>query len=438
MRRMSAESLDLFEAPSLFSDETQLVSSEDSQDSQILGLTFRDSKKLPVHGWYPYVEGFSAGYIEDLVRNYSRGSTVYDPFGGSGTVNLVASMMGVPSAFSEANPFMRFVAETKVNARNSARLRFSEFERCVARFKDWAYSPDFERSSREQDLTLYRHAFAGKDFFADKDIRELQALRDAALVLGAEAPEFRDILLLAVASVTVACSHMTRRADLRRRRDDEYKTRIVNVRSAVIEKLTSMQRDIGTAPARHAPAFFASADCREPVESLSGEVELILTSPPYLNGTSYIRNTKLELWLMGFISSERELVALNKTCMVCGINNVVKNRPAEYRFDYVETIAAELDNVSPDLRIPALVRGYCSDMYPILQNCARYMRDDGRLILDIGDSQFYGVHVPTDLLLVEVARSAGLRLKEERLLARRHSRDKTPLKQVELTFTHAA
>ncbi|MQV32036.1 restriction endonuclease [Sinorhizobium meliloti] len=420
-----------------FLDEAQRNLPATDHAPQNLGLTFRDSKKLPVHGWYPYVEGFSARYIEDLVRLYSQGRTVYDPFGGSGTVNLVASSLGVPSTFSEANPFMRFVAETKVNARHRARLRLTEFELCVSRFKAWANSPDFDRASRDQDLTDYMTAFGGKDFFGEKDIRDLQAMRDAARSIGADNPDFRDLLLLAIASVTVACSHMTRRADLRRRRTDEYRGRIVNVRNAVIDKLSAIQADVGLSSVRYAPASFVSADCRQRVDHLRGEVELILTSPPYLNGTSYIRNTKLELWLMGFILSERDLTTLNRTCMVCGINNVIKGRPAEHQFDGVETVAAELEKVSPDVRIPELVRGYFSDMLRILQNCAHYLRSDGRLVLDIGDSQFYGVHVPTDALLVEVAKKAGLCLVEDRLLARRHSRDKTPLRQVELTFSHA-
>ncbi len=99
--------------------------------SEGLGLTFRDSKRLPVHGWYPYVEGFAANYIEDLIRQFASDGIVYDPFGGSGTVNLLASLMGVPSAFSEANPFMRFVAETKINARHQARLQIAKFEHCT-------------------------------------------------------------------------------------------------------------------------------------------------------------------------------------------------------------------------------------------------------------------------------------------------------------------
>lgn len=407
-------------------------------DKDALGLTFRDSKSLPVHGWYPYVEGFSAKYIQELVRAHAGDGIVYDPFGGSGTVNLIASTLGFESAFSEANPFMRFVAETKINARHAARNDWASFKKTLDRFLGWMDTPEFDAVAARQDLDPYRAAFNERDFFAEHDLRELLAVREGALFFGGGDQSFRDLFLLAMASVTVACSHMTRRADLRRRRSDEYLTRVVNVRRAVSKKLGEMARDILAETTTFAPARFASADARTSVSELVGQVSLILTSPPYLNGTNYIRNTKLELWLTGFIKAEGELSALNKVCMVCGINNVVKGRPAEHKFPGVEAAASHLDRVSPDLRIPALVRGYFSDMLALFQNCGAYLKPGASLVLDIGDSKFYGVHVPTDELLIEVANCAGLKLVDTRLLARRHSRDKTPLKQVELTFTHAS
>ncbi|WP_380785654.1 hypothetical protein [Sphingomonas sp. R86521] len=402
-----------------------------------LGLTFRDSKSLPVHGWYPYVEGFAAGYIEDLVRSHVGDGIVYDPFGGSGTVNLIASQLGRESAFSEANPFMRFVAETKVNARATAKRDFAAFSKCVARFRRWVMSKEFESAASRQNLDAYDAAFSGRDFFQEDDLRELITIRDGVEFHSGGNRAFKDLLLLAVMSVTVACSNMTRRADLRRRRPDEYLTRVVDVRKAVLAKLVDIERDIQTDGTVHAPTAFVSNDAREYVPALHNRASLILTSPPYLNGTSYIRNTKLELWLAGFIENERELSSLNKICMVCGISNVVKGRPPTFQYPSVESVAGDLDRVSPDQRIPALVRGYFSDMFEIFKNCASYLTEQGSFVLDIGDSKFYGIHVPTDELLIEVAASAGFAVKENRILARRHSRDKSPLKQVELTFIHA-
>jgi SAM-dependent methyltransferase len=227
---------------------------------------------------------------------------------------------------------------------------------------------------------------------------------------------------------------MTRRADLRRRRDNEYVDRVVNVPRFVLLKLEQIERDVITSPNVFAPARFLNEDARIFDQECEELFSLILTSPPYVNGTNYIRNTKLELWFLDFIRAEMQLSDLTKKSIVCGINNVTKSRPPAHRFDFVEAVASKLDDVSPDDRIPALVRGYCSDMADVLKNCRRYLRHDGRMVLDIGDSQFYGVHVPTDVFIKEIAVDVGFNLEQEKVLARRHSHDKTPLHQAELVL----
>jgi DNA modification methylase len=399
-----------------------------------LGLTFRDSKALPVHRWYPYVEGFSAEYLRGhLGSDRSKIASVYDPFGGSGTVNLEASKMGVESCFSEVNPFMRFVAETKVNARFQAR-RSKAFGKALERYRKFLVSEQLATDAAAMSLQSYRDAFRNRDFFAEDDLRQLLAAKEYAIQAATEVGYVRDLFLLAVASVLVSSSNMTRRADLRRRRDDEYVGRVVDVPRFVLLKLEQIERDVITSPDAFAPTRFLNDDARNFDERCEGLFSLILTSPPYMNGTNYIRNTKLELWFLNFIRSESELPAFNKKSIVCGINNVTKSRQPAHRFDFVEVVARKLDDVSPDERIPALVRGYCSDMADVLLNCRRYLRRDGQMVLDIGDSQFYGVHVPTDMFIEKIALSIGFEVEQNKVLARRHSHDKTPLRQVELMF----
>ena len=40
-------------------------------------------------------------------------------------------------------------------------------------------------------------------------------------------------------------------------------------------------------------------------ENYENKVDVIVTSPPYLNGTNYIRNTKLELWFLGYLKVKK-------------------------------------------------------------------------------------------------------------------------------------
>lgn len=397
------------------------------------GVTFQESKRLPVHGWYPYVEGFSAPYVRDVFKRFGTPSSVYDPFGGAGTTQLSASTAGVASWYSEINPFMAFVAKTKVEASRLTRARLSETEDLLGEFVD-RLGTELGNWAAKADLSSYVKAFPERDFFEEKHIRDLLGALALAQQVAGGNEQVHALLRLACASNAVHCSNMTRRADLRRRRPDEYKTRVVDVQVMVGTTVQRMAGDLGRHPIDAAPTTFASADCRQVPDEFSDRFPLAITSPPYLNGTNYFRNTKIELWLLGFINSELDLASFRSQAIAAGINNVTKRRPSRRTFAEVEEIGQKLDEQAADKRIPLLIRQYFSDMTEVLESVCRILQPGGRFVFDIGDSKFYGVHVPTDVLLEKIAGEVGFTVESSSILAKRYSRDKTELVQRELVF----
>ncbi len=402
--------------------------------SRDVGVNFRESRRQGVHGWYPYVEGFSATYVRDvLLRFRPLPRSVYDPFGGAGTISLSASLLGIRSFYSEINPFMAFVTETKVSAARWARDNFSVANALTQQFLDLLTEAELDEAGKSVDTRSYEAAFPNRNYFEDRHLRHLLAALDIADLLTQEWPEMRAIFRLACAANAVHSSNMTRRADLRRRRADEYKTRQVDVASLISSSLRRMIEDLERLPVALAPTTMVSEDCRGIPAEYKGAFEAVITSPPYLNGTNYFRNTKIELWLLGLLANEQELAAYHGSAIAAGINSV-RSRGDVREFGYVEAVATRLDGVAGDRRIPLLVRQYFSDMADVFEAVHNSMSSDGRFFLDIGDSKFYGVHVPTDQLLIEIGREIGLELSSRSLLARRYSRDRTDLVQVELVF----
>ena len=70
--------------------------------------TFQLNKSEAIHGWYSYIEGYSSCLVDDELKKIgiSNISSVYDPFGGTGTTPLVATQNGLDSYYSESNPFI--------------------------------------------------------------------------------------------------------------------------------------------------------------------------------------------------------------------------------------------------------------------------------------------------------------------------------------------
>lgn len=396
-----------------------------------LGLTFRESKRLPFHRWYPYVEGFAADYVRDALRRFGPVKAVYDPFGGSGTCQLEASILGISSFYTEVNPFMCFVAEAKVNSALWARSHLEQVERLFSHYERQLASPAFQERVDSLSLDDYNRAFAGRDFFEEVHLRELLAARDLVNEVAGEHEHIRRLLLMVIAANIVRSSHMTRRADLRRRRPDEYKQRVVVVRAFLREKLKEVLGDLRSEIGPKVPMGRAGDNARA-LDLAGGPFDLALTSPPYLNGTNYFRNTKLELWFLGWLSSESELRNYRNLTVAGGINDVGGDREVRYRIPSADRVAEQLEATDGDRRIARLVRLYLSDMYEVFRSVHGALRPGGRFVLDIGDSKFYGVHVPTDSLLGDAAKEVGFTVEDMIVLARRRSYDKSELRQVEL------
>ena len=87
-----------------------------------------------------------------------------------------------------------------------------------------------------------------------------------------------------------------------------------------------------------------------------------------------------------------------------------------------------------DKRIPALVRLYFSDMQVVFERVRAASALEALWLLDIGDSRFAGVNVPTPALLAAVASSAGWELEASETIRQRRSYDGTPLTQVLLSL----
>lgn len=398
-----------------------------------LGLhgTFAPNKIEAVHRWYPYLEGFSSEFVREVTKRWANRpvQTIYDPFGGTGTSLTVAAVAGARGFYSEINPFMRHVIDCKTNVLNRVSNKSDEFLLYSSATLRSAEKNEPSLDEAEQELA---NVFPGRPYFRNKRLTQILALRKVLSEDQSES-DFNKLGKLALASIGVASSEMKRQADLRYRTEKEVLPDDYSVYEAFRLKCEQIAADLNADFTSLPEVRLAGANA---VVSLGFEnqIDFIVTSPPYLNGTNYFRNTKIELWLAGYIDHERELGAFTREAMIAGINNVSKDSRQSTLYEFVEPVARKLDELSYDRRIPALVRGYCSDTELWLKNVFAMLKTGARLVVDIGDSRFAGVNVPTDEFLIEIAKHVGFKHIATELVRERKSKDGTKLKQVILVF----
>ena len=395
--------------------------------------TFKNNFDIPIHRWYPYIEGFSINFVRSILNNYLQNIIVYDPFNGSGTTTLTASTMGIKSYASEVNPFMRFIANTKVNSvksileNNEIFILNKTFKDLCDKLLDKGY-----RKNLTKECNTINKCYIEKDFFDKKVLKDISYIK--YLIKEIENKNIKDIALLSLASIIVEISNMIRAADLRKKTIKEKLATSNNTINLFIQKFSSVISDIQSV--RNIDfelTEFISNNAKSINEKYYNTVDLVITSPPYVNGTNYFRNTKLELWILDFISQETDLKMYREQAITAGINNVSVNNKIN-PLDIVEPYAKQLDKLSTDKRIPKMIRAYFSDMNIVFNNFNLLLKPNGRIYFDIGDSEYYGVHIPVDELIISIANDNGFRLVENKLLRKRHSKTGNTLSQKLLIF----
>ena len=387
--------------------------------------TFALNKKESIHRWYSYLEGYSSVLIDDLFQELNIDSikSVYDPFCGTGTTALVASKYGINSYYTETNPFMRMVIEAKIN--------------CVKRIRG-SYGSKYLKDFYES-LSKYRYRKRSKEvtwdgfekYFDEKALTQILYLKNKIKKINDA--DSRQIAMVSLASVIVKSSKMTRQGDLRFAKDGEKSVEDWDVLTNYKKKINEVIEDIDSDDCPTlAETVCLGADARE--IDIENMIDCVITSPPYLNGTNYIRNTKLELKLNEFIKSEEDLPTFHSKGIIAGINNVSKRNTPLDTPQYVKPYLEELQPVAYDKRIPLMVAGYFHDMEQVIERLSVAIKDNGIFIMDIGDSQFAGVHIPTHELLTKICEDYGFQLYEEDILRERRSKNGMILSQRLLKF----
>ena len=79
-------------------------------------------------------------------------------------------------------------------------------------------------------------------------------------------------------------------------------------------------------PSQGLRPLMISEDARKLASLPTIGVDAVVTSPPYVNGTNYFRNTKVELWFLRCLKSSADLRLFRDKAVSAGINDVSMSR----------------------------------------------------------------------------------------------------------------
>lgn len=400
--------------------------------------TFRGGHAEPLHLWYPLLEGYSPEFVENILSDFAPNSTcVFDPFAGTGTTPLTAARHNKTAFYCEINPLLQHLIDIKIRA-----LTLKEVKRIrlIENLKDISnkFPHLMNRIVPEQGLvSTYRSVFGDSKFFDDLTFEKVLKSRTMVDHIACSDPLTSDFLSVAIVSSLVPASLLKRAGDLRYKTEKELIKEKVDFENNTIKQLNRMISDLNQLNHISTRPLLICEDAKEISLIPSLEIDAVITSPPYLNGTNYFRNTKIELWFLRCLHSQRDLASFREKSVTAGINDVSQRKNGNLNHPTVDNVVAKLKENAYDPRIPKMVKDYFTDMDTIFESLKYHLKHNSVIAVDIGDSIYGGVHVPTDRILTELLLDKGYRPKGEVLLRKRLSRNGSqPLCQVLLIFTN--
>lgn len=379
---------------------------------------FAQNKSLPIHRWVPWIAGFSQDFVQDALRRHlPKNGTVLDPFSGVGTT-LVESILAGHSALGfEINPYAALACKVKLGAYE---VKVSALKDEIRRFRDFFHQAT-EANAQPKAIPPERFRTRG-DFYSPKVLTKVLLAQD--FISGINDSRIRNLFRIAFASTMVTYSNYSYEPSLGRRASaGRHDIEDSPVGQVIEAKLSEMAQDILWTQERlrgRKPKFKVFNEsffnCRKNIKAES--VDLLLTSPPYLNNYHYNRNTRPHLYWLGFAKKPSDLEQLERDnfgkywqtvreekCI--GLNPKIANPKITQTLELLRQKTPE-KGIYGGNGWANYAASYFNDCYEFSE-CARYaLRKGGTALVVIGNSILQGVLMPTDRFLIEIAESVGL------------------------------
>lgn len=131
-------------------------------------------------------------------------------------------------------------------------------------------------------------------------------------------------------------------------------------------------------------------------------IDLVITSPPYLNAIDYIRCSKFSLVWMGYTIKELRTLRAESV----GTEVSAKAPMGDDEIDRIITALRVKSKLTP--KNQGILTQYIDDMRSSISEIGRVMRPSGKAVYVVGENTIRGTYIRTALIIRHLAKGAGL------------------------------
>jgi hypothetical protein len=325
---------------------------------------------------------------------------VLDPFSGSGTVALEASLSGRSAAYADTNPLARLITTAKHSTISAVELMngFAKLEERYSRSRARNHPAvvNIKRWFQPSVINAMTRLKASIDAEESTTLKQFLLVTFSAVVRRVSNADPR----LSVPVLLKGCANQLSCADVWHKFRDQYWANAQRIEE--LNRLRPWEARLTSAgdDARH--LHISSGG-----QLQSDSVDLVITSPPYAGAQKYIRASSLSLGWLGLAEEGRLKPLENQTIgrehlPGASASHFVTSVPA------ANAVISQIRKINP-LRA-AICATYLSEMEEVILELQKVIRPGGRFVLIIGNNEVCGKQFLSSEYLRELIERAGFRV----------------------------
>lgn len=354
--------------------------------------------KTETHGMHPYPAMMIPQVARRLIQSYGKsGETLLDPFCGSGTALVEANLAGLNSYGIDINPLALLLSKVKTTP-----LDIDDLRKAIVRFSE-KYWETLVESKSQKDSEIIPKFFNIEYWFHPKVSRRLAVLKSC--IDRVRNDDHRGFFLVAFSFTVRQCSY-TRSGEFKLFRipDTELENHNPNIERIFFDRLYENLGMIADFASKVRGGVFTKIldeDTRTKTGIPTGTIDLVVTSPPYGDSRTTVAYGQFSRLSLQWLGLPWERVRAIDNHSLGGRRSLFDGKVGKLLARTVSKIS------SHDARRGEDVMSFFNDFQSCLYEINRVCKRHATLCFVVGNRTVKGVRVPTDRILVEMAREVG-------------------------------
>ncbi len=378
----------------------------------------KEEKRADIHSFHRYfgklIPAIPRAYIEEFTK---PGDTIGDLFSGSGTVAVESKLLGRDFIGCEINPLSAFISKVKVNSYDIDQLNVFNKE-----IEKKLYDEKYLSNIKKRKIPFCVHL---EHWFKPDVVNDLMNINatiietiESSKIKKTDKDKYKNFYIAVISSIIRNVSNA----------DPQHVFPGISKRIRQLESEGKIHKDAKktfiNAIKKRTKYFLDYENLKEVnIKIINGDsvndkfskyknsVDLFVTNPPYISSVRYIETMKLELYWLEYLKSQDEYSSLAK--VMVGNDKIAKKDIDDKLLTKYSEINEKIEELRKiDSKNAYIVAKYFLDMEKVIKNMALMLKDKGKVVVKISESNVKKIKIDTGKFLTLIAINNGFKLKE--------------------------